>query len=464
MQPEVVYADVDADTGVSVVESLCTQCGENGVTRLMLTKIPYFREVILSSFECPHCGFRNTDIQTGAELEPQGCVIRLTVSGTVDLDRQIIKSEFATFRIPSIQFEIPAKSEGGRSSTVEGLITQAATNLAVGQIHREGDVRLKIQEVISRMNAMASGEETGFIVELDDPAGHSHIESLTPPKPDSQMQISHYDRTTGQMQFMGFYGEQKVEECHEGPDRAVEEKVGGDIPEHLRAKQVLNLNESVGNTGEVAAIDFSSPCSHCGSDGRERMCEVDVPGFRKCMLMAYTCDNCGFKSNDLKAGGTYGEQGRVWTLNVVEPADLGRDVLKADTARVEVPELEFVMCMGTQGGIFTTIEGLLMQTADHLEKSFPFHGDSSEGYKRKAMYENTIAGLRSLAQDESRLPFTLVLDDCADLSFIGHRDPTLKISDIEKSVADDHLTTTFYTRSDEQNDDLGILDMKVDDY
>ena len=48
---------------VQEVESLCMNCHKNGVTRMLLTRIPYFREVIIMSFECPHCGFKNSEIQ-----------------------------------------------------------------------------------------------------------------------------------------------------------------------------------------------------------------------------------------------------------------------------------------------------------------------------------------------------------------------------------------------------------------
>jgi zinc finger protein len=51
---------------VDEIESMCINCEENvctkssqltqGTTRLLLTKIPFFREVILMSFSCPHCG------------------------------------------------------------------------------------------------------------------------------------------------------------------------------------------------------------------------------------------------------------------------------------------------------------------------------------------------------------------------------------------------------------------------
>ena len=40
------------NAGTMEMESLCPECHENGTTRMMLTKIPFFREVIISSFEC----------------------------------------------------------------------------------------------------------------------------------------------------------------------------------------------------------------------------------------------------------------------------------------------------------------------------------------------------------------------------------------------------------------------------
>ena len=40
----------DADTGPAEIESYCMNCEENGITRLLLTRIPFFREVVLMSF------------------------------------------------------------------------------------------------------------------------------------------------------------------------------------------------------------------------------------------------------------------------------------------------------------------------------------------------------------------------------------------------------------------------------
>lgn len=50
-----------------------------GTTRLLLTKIPFFREIIVSSFSCEHCGWNNTEIQSAGRIQDQGVRYTLTV-------------------------------------------------------------------------------------------------------------------------------------------------------------------------------------------------------------------------------------------------------------------------------------------------------------------------------------------------------------------------------------------------
>jgi len=47
---------------VSIIESLCMNCQENGSTRLLFTQVPFFREIIISSFDCEHCHFSNNEV------------------------------------------------------------------------------------------------------------------------------------------------------------------------------------------------------------------------------------------------------------------------------------------------------------------------------------------------------------------------------------------------------------------
>ena len=43
-----------------------------GQTRLMLTRIPFFKEVIISSFSCDHCGHTDSEVQFGGRIQEKG--------------------------------------------------------------------------------------------------------------------------------------------------------------------------------------------------------------------------------------------------------------------------------------------------------------------------------------------------------------------------------------------------------
>lgn len=40
-----------------------------GTTRMLLTKVPFFRDIILMSFSCPHCNYRNNEVQSATSIE-----------------------------------------------------------------------------------------------------------------------------------------------------------------------------------------------------------------------------------------------------------------------------------------------------------------------------------------------------------------------------------------------------------
>lgn len=84
-----------------------------GITRLLLTKIPFYKEVVLMSFECEHCGFKNNEIQSGGKIEERGVRITLNVQTEHDLNRQVIKSDYTSVKIVELDFEIPAQSQKG---------------------------------------------------------------------------------------------------------------------------------------------------------------------------------------------------------------------------------------------------------------------------------------------------------------------------------------------------------------
>lgn len=61
----------------------------------------------------------------------------------------------------------------------------------------------------------------------------------------------------------------------------------------------------------------------------------------------------------VKGGGAVPPKGTSHSLTVTSKEDFRRDVLKSDTAVLELPQIELVMEMGTLGSMYTTVEGLL---------------------------------------------------------------------------------------------------------
>lgn len=55
--------------------------------------------------------------------------LQLKAGDAVGRSRQVVKSDSATVRVPELDFEIPAATQKGTISTVEGLLSDAASNL-----------------------------------------------------------------------------------------------------------------------------------------------------------------------------------------------------------------------------------------------------------------------------------------------------------------------------------------------
>ena len=121
--PDVLYVDINPDAPVTEIESLCMSCHEKGTTRILMTKIPFFKDIIIMSFSCPHCGFRSNEVEPGEALSDHGINFKLTVQTSKDLNRRVIKSNFATIKVPCCGLEIPPNTQKGKLTTVEGFLS-----------------------------------------------------------------------------------------------------------------------------------------------------------------------------------------------------------------------------------------------------------------------------------------------------------------------------------------------------
>merc|ERR1711957_193936 len=84
--------------------------------------------MIVMSFRCEFCGYNNNEVQSGGKVENNGVKVVASVDGVRDLNRQVVKSEHCTVRIPELDFEIPPQTQKGSLTTIEGLSQKAALN------------------------------------------------------------------------------------------------------------------------------------------------------------------------------------------------------------------------------------------------------------------------------------------------------------------------------------------------
>uniref|UniRef100_A0A5B7BA03 Putative zinc finger protein ZPR1 isoform X1 n=1 Tax=Davidia involucrata TaxID=16924 RepID=A0A5B7BA03_DAVIN len=458
----------DSDAPLYQVESLCMRCRENGITRFLLTLIPHFRKILLSAFECPHCGERNNEVQFAGEIQPRGCNYSLDFPGGDQkmLNRQVVKSETATIKIPELDFEIPPEAQRGSLSTVEGILVRAVDELQALQEERkkvDPQTAEAIEQFLLKLKAYATGDSS-FTFILDDPVGNSFIENPFAPSPDPSLTIKFYERTPDQQASLGYLADPS--QVGELGDQASSEEINN-VPVHIQREPHGSVGARAGhraiaqgNSVEIAnalfrysapeeVMTFPSTCGACAARCETRMFVTNIPYFQEVIVMASTCDGCGYRNSELKPGGRVPAKGKKITVCVKNINDLSRDVIKSDTASVSVPELDLELASGTLGGVVTTVEGLITKISESLERVHGFtFGDSLDDGQR-SRWQDFRARLNKLLSMEE--PWTLIIDDALANSFVAPATDDIK---------DDHqLTSEDYERSWEQNEELGLNDI-----
>lgn len=168
--------------------------------------------------------------------------------------------------------------------------------------------------------------------------------------------------------------------------------------------------------------------------------------------MATVCETCGNKTNEVKSGSGIEPQGVRIEVTITGKEDFCRDLLKSETCYMKIPEIDLEVGPTTLGGRFTTVEGIVSAVKDQLETSTALTGDSVDPDIASRM-ENFISQLDQILQGNKKV--TLILDDPAGNSYV---------QSLSDNGTDDRLKIIKYTRSFDQNEELGINDMKVDNY
>lgn len=427
-----VFKDINADDEdwqPTEIESLCMNCYQNGTTRLLLTRIPFFKEIIVSSFSCGNCGWSNTEIQSAGRIQEQGVCYTLKVKTKQDLNREVVKADSATTRIPELDFEIPPFTQKGSLSTIEGLLDRAVAGLEQDQAVRRAthpEVAEKIDEFIQKLRKLKEVENE-FTLVIEDPSGNSFVENPLAPQKDEALTVSSFKRTAQQDMQLGIRADDDLDE---------EEPPSNDLEAMRNEVLVFNTN-----------------CPECNAPASTNMKLVQIPHFKEVIIMATNCDSCGHRTNEVKSGGATEELGTKITLHITDPSDMTRDVLKSETCSVLIPELEFELGMAALGGKFTTLEGLLKDIKDLIVSKNPFICGDSSTTDRVQKLNEFGEKLEKIITGE--LDVHIILDDPAGNSYLQN---------VYAPEPDPEMTVEKYTRSVEQNDELGLNDMKTEGY
>lgn len=426
-----IFKDISADDEdwqPTEIESLCMNCHQNGTTRLLLTKIPFFKEIIVSSFSCANCSWSDTEIQSAGRIQEQGVCYTLKVRTKQDLNREVVKADCATTRIPELDFEIPPFTQKGSLSTIEGLLDRAVAGLEQDQAVRRAadpEVAEKIDEFIKRLKKLKEVENE-FTLVIEDPSGNSFVENPVAPQKDEALTVALFKRTIQQDKQLGIRAD----------DDSDEEPAGNDL-----------------DTMRNEVLVFNTNCPECNAPASTNMKLVQIPHFKEVIIMATNCDSCGHRTNEVKSGGATEELGTKITLNITDPSDMTRDLLKSETCAVVIPELEFELGMAALGGKFTTVEGLLKDIKDLIVAKNPFVcGDSGTTDRVQKLNEFGEKIDKVIAGD---INVHIVLDDPAGNSYLQN---------VYAPDPDPEMVIEKYTRSFEQNEELGLNDMKTEGY
>ena len=406
------------------------------------------------SFECPHCHFKNSEIQPAGEIQQLGAVYTLIV-GKEDLGRQVVKSDTCIVTVVDIGLEIPAGR--GQLTNIEGILTMVSQDLAALQPEREKatpDVFEKIEETIESLNAMASGAQTSFTIIVDDPAGNSWIEP-SPEDRSGKYTKRQYKRTPEANAALGL-GD--ASEAAPEPEIRPEYHAEGMVPA-MPPTTSLNQDAEDDDIVEGKVYDFPTQCPGCTRECVTHMKMVNIPHFSEVVIMSTVCDACGYRTNEVKSGGGVPAKGRRITLKVRGVEDLKRDILKAENCALSCPELGLNVEPGTLGGRFTTVEGLLTQVRDDLRTQI-FDAEG-EGYERG----DSLAAEEKLKWDEffgnmtkaleGKLEFTCVLEDPLAASYV---------QSYTAPDPDEQMTVEEYERTEEEEEHLGLRDIKTEGY
>jgi zinc finger protein len=404
------------------------------MTRILPIKIPFFKEILLESFHCEHCGFSNNTVKSAGQIQEKGSRYTFRLDEAADFQRQIVRNDTGVFRIEDIDLEMPPGP--GQFTNLEGMLTKIQTDLEHDQPIRKAtqpELFAALETIIQKLKDMLSGSAFPITITIDDISGNSFI---APSETDTGNKYTRTDylRTHAQNIQLGLATEDDAE------PRDVMDGV---------------------NVIDSEVYELQSECPACSKPCTVNMKKTNIPHFKEVIIMATVCDHCGYRTSDVKTGGAIPELGRKITLQIRNLRDMSRDILKSETCALKSHALGLEVQPGTLGGRFTTVEGLLTQVRDQLHgQIFDFSGDLAGG---DSMTDSTRQRWEAFFKKldgaiKAEFEFDVVLEDPLANSFVQ------KGEDVADEEEDPQIQTEEYERTEEEKEDLGLNDMRVEGY
>ena len=287
----------------------------------------------------------------------------------------------------------------------------------------------KLLQFVKRIESLKNLSEP-FHFEVDDPTGNSFIENPNAPYRDEQMTIKKYRRTPEQNAFLGIRDDEDAEDFDNEFD-----------PNVVKKDEILK---------------FFTNCPDCNAPCDTNMKMTEIPYFKEVIVMATSCDACGNKTNEVKSGTGIAPKGIRYRLVMTDQTDLNRDILVSETSSFAIPDLDFEISSSKSiGGRFTTLEGIFTTLKTQLTSVLmPFSGGDSRDAKADSnRMTSFIDEIGSILAGEKFV--TVELDDPAGSCYLQN---------LYAPEPDPNMFVEHYERTEEQNDLLGITDMRVENY
>eukprot|EP00794_Sanderia_malayensis_P011232 gene11232-12411_t len=497
---EPIFKELSADDShpeVTEVESLCVDCENTGMTRLLLTKIPFFKDVVLSSFECEHCGNKNNDIQPTEAVQDKGIKITTKIKSSkqdnifTNIKKLTGTMQYTLFLLCIIPFitGMPLMGEKENeddatnftSACIEHLHTSCVKQLSprepvapsfetcgVAQLLDCFETEMNSSVTCRNINNNHPTRDHFVAIKLDfvnatacPPAEEiDHIiESLVNPVNQSGRNCS--KNSTVLEEFVDDLvdaGENHGNEANTTEGQGLNEFVDGftdgfsdeDIDGNAGAGEDSDGQtmengdgEDHGEMPDYGMLDPWTLGSETGEDGKagDKMSDLgneDVGnGDSKDDGEEHAQEN-GKTEDDGKVGGTK------------QSTDLNRKVVKQASASFSIPELDFGSEAFTQKGALTTVEGLLQNAIDGLEQQQPVRRITDPEVAQKI--DDFVSTLKTYCSGEKT--FTLIIEDISGNSFVENRDAPRP---------DLNMQIEHFTRTREQNNKLGLAEEQVDE-